>query len=140
MKLDNLEFQIKHTTGNMLTANQQSPYQHCPQVKSHLSGCSSLPGHSQLMAEPSNSGGVQAPENFSKYKGSKVTFWPRPASTWVNLVDPTCRLGGHLCSGEFNAFKFPCQDIIDLMCESRSDNNNAGEASLEVRVLFANNS
>ena len=31
-------------------------------------------------------------------------------------------------------------DIIDLMCESRSDNNNAGEASLEVRVLFANNS
>ena len=47
------------------------------------------------------------------------------------------RLGGHLCCGEFNAFKFPCQDIIDLMCESRSDNNNAGEAS---RVLFANNS
>ena len=88
MKLDNLEFQIKHTTGNMLTANQQSPYQHCPQGKSHLSGSSSLPGHSQLMAEPSNSGGIQAPENFSKYKGSKVTFWPRPASTWVNLVDP----------------------------------------------------
>ena len=40
------------------------------------------------MAEPSNSGGIQAPENFSKYKGSKVTFWPRPASTWVNLVYP----------------------------------------------------
>ena len=57
-------------------------------MKSHLSGSSSLPGHSQLMAEPSNSGGIQAPENFSKYKGSKVTFWPRPASTWVNLVYP----------------------------------------------------
>ena len=41
-----------------------------------------------------------------------------------------------LCCGEFNTFKFPFQDIIDLMCESRSDNNNAGEASLEVRVLF----
>ena len=40
------------------------------------------------MAEPSNSGGIQAPEKFSKYKGSKVTFWPRPASTWVNLVYP----------------------------------------------------
>ena len=37
------------------------------------------------------------------------------------------RIGGHLCCGEFNAFMFPCQDIIDLMCESRSDNNNAGE-------------
>ena len=57
-------------------------------MKSHLSGSSSLPGHSQLMAEPSNSSGIQAPENFSKYKGSKVTFWPRPASTWVNLVYP----------------------------------------------------
>ena len=62
MKLDNLKFQIKHTTGNMLTANQQRPYQHCPQVKSHLSGSSSSPGYSQLMAEPSNSGGIQDPE------------------------------------------------------------------------------
>ena len=78
MKLDNLEFQIKHTTGNMPTANQQSPYQHCPQVKSHLSGSSSLPGHSQLMAEPSNSGGIQAPENFLSIKGQRSRFGPAP--------------------------------------------------------------
>ena len=57
-------FMIKCTTNNVLLANQQRSYQHCPQVKSHLSGSSSLPGHSQLMAEPSNSGGIQAPENF----------------------------------------------------------------------------
>ena len=85
MKLDNLKFQIKHTTGYMLTANQQRPYQHCPQVKSQLSGSSSSPGYSQHMAELSNSGGVQAPENFLS---TKVTFWPRPSSTWVNLVYP----------------------------------------------------
>ena len=87
MKLDNLQFQIKHTTGNMLTANQQRPYQHCPQVKSDLSGSSSSPGYSQLMAEPSNSGGIHL-QKFFKVQRSKVTFWPRPASTWVNLVDP----------------------------------------------------
>ena len=54
--------EIKRTTNNVLLANQQRPCQHCPQVKSHLSGSSSSPGHSQLMAEPSNSGGIQAPE------------------------------------------------------------------------------
>ena len=88
MKLGNLKFQIKHTTGNMLTANQQRPYQHCPQVKSDLSGSSSSPGYSQLMAEPSNSGGIHL-QKFFKVQRSKVTFWPRPASTWVNLVDPS---------------------------------------------------
>ena len=49
---DNLKFQIKHTMCNMLTADQQRPYQHSSQVKSHLSGSSSSPGHSQLLAEP----------------------------------------------------------------------------------------
>ena len=90
MKLDNLKFQIKHTTGNMLTANQQRPYQHCPQVKSHLSGSSSSPGYSQLMAEPSNSGGIQDPENFpsTKVKGH-VLAPPR-----INLGELSRSQGG----------------------------------------------
>ena len=75
---EHLKFQIKCTTNNVLLANQQRPYQHCPQVKSHLSGSSSLPGHSQLMAEPSNSGGIQAPENFLSTKGQRSRFGPAP--------------------------------------------------------------
>ena len=71
--MGHLKFQIKRTTNNVLLANQQRPCQHCPQVKSHLSGSSSSPGHSQLMAEPSNSGGIQAPENT---KGQRSRLAP----------------------------------------------------------------
>ena len=42
-------------------------------MKSYLSGSSSSPGHSQLMAEPSNSGGIQAPENT---KGQRSRLAP----------------------------------------------------------------
>ena len=60
-KRERLKFQII-IANNVLLANQQRPYQHCPQVKSHLSGSSSSPGHSQLMAEPLNSGDIEAPK------------------------------------------------------------------------------
>ena len=69
--------------------NKQRSYQHCPQVKSHMSGSSSSPGHSQLMAEPLNSGGIQAPENFPSTKGQRARFVHTPINAhlevWVGL-------------------------------------------------------
>ena len=69
--------------------NKQRSYQHCPQVKSHMSGSSSSPGHSQLMAEPLNSGGIQAPENFPSTKGQRSRFVHTPINAhlevWVGL-------------------------------------------------------
>ena len=65
--------------------NKQRSYQHCPQV----SGSSSSPGHSQLMAEPLNSGGIQAPENFPSTKGQRSRFVHTPINAhlevWVGL-------------------------------------------------------
>ena len=49
-------------------------------MKSHLSG-SSLPGHSHLMAEPSNSVCIQTPPST---KGQRShSFWSRPVTGGV---------------------------------------------------------
>ena len=89
MKLGNLKFhitgnmlKIKHTTGIILTALSTSEessvriFFFAWVFRAH--------GHGWAIKQWWHS----RSRKFSKCKGSKVTFCPRPSSTWVNLVDP----------------------------------------------------
>ena len=68
-------FQKKKKKEKKKQTNRQKRH---TQVKSQLSGSSSSPGYSQHMAELSNSGGVQAPENFPSTKGQRSRFGHAP--------------------------------------------------------------
>ena len=59
-------------------------------MKSHMSGSSSSPGHSQLMAEPLNSSGIQAPPST---KGQGSHFGPAPHPNSILQLTHTWRYG-----------------------------------------------